>query len=327
MRTVFTIVSRRSLTLNPPRSTKHASSSMVARSAVSRILLHPLTLTIFLLWLQTGSLLGHGGYHERIAYLTAAVEKKPSDPLLHFELANLRGMHGDLHLALRNLDRVDALAPGKFLTDLLRGQAWLVAGEFARAKEALDRQLISHPECTHAWLLRARAERQLGQDAASLADYRETLKRTPSPEPDLVQEVADALSTQGLQEEAARVLAGGIEKLGKIPSLVLRALELEIAMKDFEAALRRIEEARRNAPRPEPWMARRAAVLAQAGRIEDSRAAWKALTEHLASLPERERTSHAMTQLTEEADQALAKLHSLSAAPPSPASSPPSFGK
>ena len=52
-------------------------------------------------------------------------------------------------------------------------------------------------------------------------------------------------------------------------------------------------------------MARRATVLAQAGRIEESRAAWKALVEHLDSLPENERRSHAMSALREEASAAL----------------------
>jgi tetratricopeptide (TPR) repeat protein len=273
------------------------------------------------------SVFGHGGYHERMAYLTAEVEKNPDDPLLYFELGNLHGEHGDLELALQNLERVDALAPGKFVTDLARGNACLVAGKFTRAKEALDRQLVTHPENPRAWLLRARAERQLGQDEASLADFREALKRTPSLDPDIVQEVADALAMRGHREEAAQVLATGIEKLGKIPSLVLRALDLEIAMKNLDAAFRRIEEARRDAPRPEPWMARRAIVLAQVGRIDESRAAWKALADHLNSLPERERASAAMTNFAEESRQALASLEPLSAAEQSSSSNPTSLGK
>jgi tetratricopeptide (TPR) repeat protein len=248
--------------------------------------------------------------------LTVAVETNPSDPLLRFELANLHGQHGDLELALQNLDRVDALAPGKFLTDLLRGDAFLVAGQFTKAKEALDRQLVSHPENARAWLIQARVERQLGHDTACLTDYREAFKRTPSPDPDIVQEVADALATRGCQSEAAKVLATGIEKLGKIPSLVLRALDLELAMKNFDAALRRVEEAQHDAPRPEPWMARRAAILEQAGRLDESRAAWKALAEHLSSLPDQERTSRAMTTIADEAHRALDKLRSSSGGEP-----------
>ena len=258
-----------------------------------------------LLLVHPSSTLAHGGYNDLIDAQTRKVEQNPSDVGLRFELANLHGLHGDLALALKDLDRVDALARGKFLTDFLRGQAYFVARDFARAKDALERQLLSHPESAHAWLLKARAERELGQHETSLADYREALKRTESPEPDIVQEVAGALAARGNKEEAAQVLAAGIERLGKIPSLMLRALDLEIEIKNFDAALRRIEEAREAAPRPEPWMARRAAVLGQAGRLEESRAAWKALLAHLDALPEHDRTSRAMVQLAAEARKAM----------------------
>ena len=257
------------------------------------------------LLLQAVTAFAHEGLHELIDAQKKKVDSAPSDPALRLELASLYGSHGELKLALQNLDRVDALAPGKFQTDLFRSQAFLVARDFAKAKAALDRQIASHPENPKAWLLRARAEQQLHQDQASLADFREALKRTPSPEPDLIQEVADALATHGLQDEAAQVLAAGIEKLGKIPSLVSRAIDLDLAGKNFDAALRLIAEMQKAAPRPEPWMARRATALAQAGRTDESRAAWKALSDHLASLPESERSSHAMTQFADEAREAL----------------------
>ena len=294
-----------------------AVSSAFCRCAVVLAIASPrlrrslLPVVGFSVWLMAAAALGHGGFHERIADLTAQVKADPSNPLLHLELGNLHGQHRDLHLSLQNLDRVDEMAPGKYLPDLLRGQAYLAADEFAKAKEALDRQVVSHPESARAWLLRARAERALGHDQGSLADYREALKRTASPDPDIVQEVAAALAAQGNKQEAAQVLGAGIEKLGNIPSLVLTALDLEIETKNFDAAMQRIEQAQLGAPRPEPWMARRATVLAQAGRLEESRAAWKALVEHLESLPAQARNSRAMSNLTTEARKALAALDSL----------------
>ncbi|MCE9609116.1 MAG: hypothetical protein K8R23_02695 [Chthoniobacter sp.] len=275
--------------------------------------------------LLAGSAFGHGAYHERLAQLAAELEKTPNDPALHFQLADLNGQHGDWQMSLLNLDRVEELAPGKFPTALLRGQAWLTGGQPAKAKAVLDPLLAAHPECTRAWLFRARAAQRLGDAPGSLADYREALQRTPAPEPDLVQETADALAAHGREKEAAQVLASGIEKLGAVPSLVLRAMDLEIATKDFDAALSRVDAMQKSAPRPEPWMARRASVLAQAGRIDNSRAAWQALVEHLAALPNLERGSHAMSKLAEDARQALAALVGLSATQPS--SSAPTFSK
>ena len=255
----------------------------------------------------------HGAYHDRLAQLARELEKNPMDARLHFELADVNSQHGDWQMALLNLDRVEALAPGKFLTALLRGQAWLAGGQPEQAKKALDPLLAAHPECAHGWLLRARAAQRLGDAPGSLADYREALRRAPDQEPDQIQETANALASGGFSEEAMRVLAAGIEKLGPIPSLALRAMELEIATKNFDSALLRVDALRKSAPRPEPWMARRASVLAQAGRIEDSRAAWQALVEHLAALPNLERGSHAMCILAEDARQALASLASLTA--------------
>jgi len=256
---------------------------------------------------------GHGGLHERLAQLAAELKKNPADARLHFELADVICQHGDWQASLLNLDRVDELAPGKYLTDLLRGQAWLTGGQPEKAKKALDRLLAAHPECARAWLLRARAAQQLGAGPGSLADYREALARTALWEPDLVRETADALVAQGCTKEAVQVLAAGIGKLGDVPALVLRSLELELSVKNFDAALRRVEALRRTAPRPEPWMARRASVLAQAGRIEEARAAWQALVDHLAALPNLERGSHAMSKLAEDARHALSSLASLSA--------------
>lgn len=303
------------------------SISMLARFHLSEGVLRSLVLGVLVSLLLAGRMSGHGGYHERMAYLTEEAKKNPTDPLLQFQLADLHGQHGDLSLALLNLDRVDELAPGKYLTDLLRGEAWLIAGEFAKAKAALDRQLGSHPECARAWLIRARAEQQLGEEKASLADYRQALNRTPSPDPDLVQEVSIALATHACQQEAAQVLATAIERLGAIPSLNLRALDLELEMKEFDAALHRIDAGRQAAPRPEPWMARRAAVLAQAGRVAESRAAWEGLAKHLDGLPEQERHSYAMKKLNEEAREALYSLDSRSATQPPSAPSPTSVGK
>jgi hypothetical protein len=63
-------------------------------------------------------------------------------------------------------------------------------------------------------------------------------------------------------------------------------------------------------------MARRASILAQAGLLEDSRAAWTQLRDHLLALPNLERGSHSMSMLLEQAQQALESLEHTT--PPSP---------
>ena len=81
----------------------------------------------------------------------------------------------------------------------------------------------------------------------------------------------------GQVADLQEILGQGIAKLGMIPSLALRAMDLEIATGQFESALSRIGVLQKTAPRPEPWMAKRAAVLTQAGQLAEARVAWEAL--------------------------------------------------
>jgi len=83
-------------------------------------------------------------------------------------------------------------------------------------------------------------------------------------------------------------------------------MELEIMTGQFDSALTRVDQLQQFAPRPEPWMAKRASLLAQAGRVSESRAAWQSLLAHLSALPNLERGSKPMNLLAEQARQALA---------------------
>ena len=251
---------------------------------------------------------GHGPLHERIAALTAEVATRPDDAGLRYQLAEICYQHGDWDTALKHLVRVDGLAPGQFPTDLLRGRAALSAGKTDDAKAALDRFITAHPGNAQALYLRARAFERLGKNDECLNDYRAALAADKRPEPDVFQEVAVALAFRGHEEEALRVLDAGMAKLGVIPTLGLKAMEMEVSLKRYDAALLRLDAMQKAAPRPEPWMAKRAALLEQAGRIDESRAAWKSLVTHLSALPETERRSHAMSKLAEQSKLALEKL-------------------
>jgi predicted Zn-dependent protease len=176
----------------------------------------------------------------------------------------------------------------------------------------LDRLLAQHPENLGAVVLRGRILLHLGETEAGLADFRTALAPPALPEPDLVREAADALAAAGRTTEALTTLDAGMARIGRAPSLVLRALELECEAGQVEAALARVDAVQRDAPRPEPWMAQRASLLASAGRIGESRAAWHALREHLAALPLQDRGSHAMSTLLERTLRALAALEAIS---------------
>ncbi|MES1167492.1 MAG: tetratricopeptide repeat protein [Pseudomonadota bacterium] len=251
---------------------------------------------------------GHGAYIERVGRLLVALEQHPEDGALRMELADTRCEHEEWRQALQELDEADRLAPGRYPTDFFRGKAYLVGGKPAAAKAALDRLIALEPANPPALALRARALAALGKPGEALADYRAAWTATARPEPDFVQEFSAALAASGLGEESLQVLVAGMEQVGAVPGLVQLALERETALGRFDAALARIDVLQKSAPRPEPWMARRAALLVQAGRTDDARIAWQALIDHLGALPNLERGSHAMSLLAEQARRELAAL-------------------
>lgn len=254
---------------------------------------------------------GHGAYHEELERANEEIAAHPEDGQLWYRRGFLNVLHGAWESALVDLEKADRLAPGKFATNWLRGQALTTAGQYAAAKAVLNDFITQYPDHGGALASRARALVQLKEHTAALADYRAALIKTPNAEPDLVQEVVDALISQQQNEEAADLLEVHLKRLGNSPGLVMKALEMEVVLGRYDAALTRVDVLQQTAPRPEPWMAKRASVLAQAGRIHESQAAWQALITHIQALPNLERGAHAMQLIAEQAQQAVASLKSL----------------
>ena len=273
-----------------------------------------------------GPVQAHGDPAERISELKARLAQRPEDGPLQFALADLLFQERKWEETLTALDQVDRITPGKFSSGRLRGSALLELQRPAEALRTLDGYLDDSPHDLRAVLIRARALSALFLTNEALEAYRDTLRRTPVPGPELFHEVSLALSAAGCGREALAILDQGLELLGPIPSLGQQALDLELAGKQFDAALVRVEALRRASPRPEPWMARRAAILTSAGRLGESRGAWEALLINLTALPAAMRGSHAMSRLAEEARNGLRELqglasleiHQQSSDPPSP---------
>lgn len=246
----------------------------------------------------------HGALHERIAQLAARIEGAPTDAAAHFELAELFCRHGDWTLVLGAADSADALRPGAFPTDLLRGEALLGLGQPAAARAALDRYLAGRPRFAPALVLRARATAAVSGPDAALSDYRAAVACPPPILGDHFREAARALVASGQRDEAIAALARGLALLGPEQPLLQDALELETAAGRVDDALGRIALLEAAAPRREPWMARRARLLA-ATRPAESREAWAALLRHLADLPNLERGAPDMRALAAEGRAAL----------------------
>lgn len=248
----------------------------------------------------------HGSFHELMAQWEKDHALHPDDPALMVQRASVELEHDDWQATLASLEKASRLGAFEGDLALMRGRALAQGKLWPMAKSAFDDFLAAHPAASSALTERARVLMKLGQNEAALNDYRAALKTAAKPEPELVIEVAGVMTAK----EAISVLDAGIAALGPVPSLVTKALDLEVAARRFDAAVHRLDGMVTQA-RPEPWMARQASVLAQAGRLRESTMAWQQLRAHVLALPADERSSHAMSQCLEQANTALASLASV----------------
>jgi tetratricopeptide (TPR) repeat protein len=263
----------------------------------------------FCVIMMTGFAFAHGDLHDRITQITEELLESPSAALF-FKRGSLHLEHGEAGAALADFNEADKLAPGAFETDVPRAEACMLLGQYPQALDVLSRCLARDPSASRCLVLRARVLGRMGKPDDAIRDYRKAVAITPQPEPDLLLEVSTALAENKQPAAALEVLDQGIARLGQLPSLVNPAIEIELGKGNVAAALQRIDVAQHASPRPEPWMARRASVLARAGRTAESRVAWKSLLDHISSLPPAERSSHAMCARAREASDALAALKS-----------------
>lgn len=260
----------------------------------------------------------HGTYHELVSVASQKIAEQPQRAELYVERGRLHLEHQDWQSTLIDLERADRLAPESHLTEILRAQACALAGLWDAAKSELDRFLNLQPNHPGALLQRARVLNQLGDKEASVRDYRRSLEFTSNAEPDLYQEVSNAFEKIGAAEESVRVLDQALARFGNVPAMILQAVELEMSHGRIDSALKRLLAMQTVALRPEPWMAKRASLLARAGRLDEAQQTWQALADHLALLPGQERSSHAMLLLREQANTALSALRNLSSSPSAP---------
>ena len=261
-----------------------------------------------LLAVSAGPALAHGAHSFLMLRVDERLAREPENADLWFQRAVLEFEHEDWNSAATDFAKVEQYAPGKFPVLWWQGRVLDNQGKPAEAKIALDAFLAATPDHSGALTSRGRVFAKLGDNDASLADFRAALARCPDPQPDLILEVAEALADHGFARESVTVLEAGIMRLGPVPSLQLKILDVEVDAGEYAAALARLGAMQASASRPEPWMEKRASILAEAGRIDESRAAWRSLISHLNSLPASERDSHAMIHFSERAHQALLAL-------------------
>ena len=260
----------------------------------------------------------HGTSHELIEAATREIASRPDDAPLYLRRANLHLEHGDWRACLLDVDEAERRQTQDLGAGFVRARAQAAGGFFAEAKASVDKFLAVHPTHAAALMQRARVFGALGKKAEAAEEFVRAMSHVSQPEPDEVFELAALLCAAGRDADALAAVDRASKATPGVPSLVECGVKIEIGLGNFDGALRRIGDAIAAARIKEPLMARRASVLAQAGRFSESLAAWRELQARLAALPAGERGSHAMSSLSERTRHAIGALTSLQPQTPKP---------
>lgn len=237
-----------------------------------------------IMWGSAGPALGHADLHERIEALGERLEESPDDVELLLRRADLYRQHREFDLALRDVDAVERLGGRKADVLLLRGRTLLECGRDEEAARALGAFLSLRSGHAEGWLLLARARRGTGDHPGSVAAYERAIALMQWPGPELYLERADEVlqagsATGSERPVLERALAGieeGIERLGPVVTLELRAADLDARLGRVNKALARIDAIMEQAARKEVWLVRKADILARAQRREEALATYRA---------------------------------------------------
>ena len=200
------------------------------------------------------------------------VAKHPESAPAHLQRARVLQMKGEWDAALEEAEEAAAHGADPDAIAQTKGAIYLEAGFPRMAKVEIDRVIARRPDAWGLVFERGRAWLAIGNAEAAARDFGAAIAKGPNPTPEQVLAQRDALLSLGKKADALRALDAGMTRVGRVVTLVMPAVDIEIELGRYEAALARLDELAKTAPPNPIWMARRGDVLEKAGRPAEARA-------------------------------------------------------
>jgi len=271
--------------------------------------------TVLVALLTAGLALSDAAAHPMLDDQLARAQREatatPSDPQAWVRVAQLQRYRRQWDEAERLYAHARALPGAPAELDLDLGRMRLEAGRPEGALAPLTDYVAAHPQDPEGWASRGDALAALGRPAEAAGAYAEALARSAPTRPALPDTYLHwARAAEAAGTPVARILNGldeGAARLQGAIALQIEALDLAERHGRTEDALARLSTLEAHAQRKEPWAARRARLLAGAGRSDEARAAWASVLTALDALPASRQETSAVQALRQEASAGAAR--------------------
>lgn len=255
----------------------------------------------------------HGDLDVQIDEVSAEIDARPTDAQLYLKRAELYRNVEHFLFASDDLEQAEKLDPALPLVHLARARNFLEWGKPTEGLPEVERYLEAKPEgqlATLAHEVRGHLLAAVNRPQEAADEFSLAISSAASPTPDLYMYRVAAYEAAGEQNlpSALASLEEGVARLGPIVSLMQPALELEIRLHRYDAALARIDRLSATLPRAEAWLARRGEVHLLAGDRDQARASFEQALERLAALSPRQRDTQATQQLEQQIRRELREI-------------------
>jgi len=219
---------------------------------------------------------GHAGLHEEIGRLSELIRDNLDDARLYLQRGDAYRVHGDRDAALADYRAALKQGADAGLAETGMGRTYAGQGEYQDALHHLGRALSHRPGDVRALVTRADILRETAKPLAAAADYTRAIRQFAPPRkplPEYYLERARSYEAAGVPhlEKALSGLEDGITVVGPVPTLVLYAIDLEVRLGRYAAALARLDGMLAHAQRKESLLVKRADILLQANRFAEAR--------------------------------------------------------
>lgn len=251
----------------------------------------------------------HGSLHTRIASLSERIAVDPADKRLYAARAELEAEHGDMRAAQADLAQVRRIDPAWPEVDLVLARCLLRNGRLEAADVSITAFRTREPDSLEGVRVAAEISFRLKKWVAAESLYARYVSQAERTELDHYLRAAEAIAQQGKAHltRALSLLDEGVVKLGDVPVLRERAIQLAMQADDHEGALRRVNAALAVARHAERWLALRGDILCKLGQTERAQEAYRASLAAMAKRPEARRGS-ALVALRQRVEANLARL-------------------
>ncbi|HQS57230.1 MAG: hypothetical protein B7Y56_00315 [Gallionellales bacterium 35-53-114] len=257
----------------------------------------------------------HGDLHDQIDKISQHIHSGKPEAALYLKRGQLYLQHGNYPDAIVDLGKSMELDPKLKVAHYHLAQAYLAEGSSDTAEQHIKLFLKSLGPDTYGGLSRGygllgKIHQKKNEHMEAVQAFEKSLKNNTLPAPVDYLQIARSYvkSGQQYQQKAIDILDQGIVRLGPVVTLQEEAIELELLLGNYDAALGRVETLRSQGISDANIFFKQASVMSKAGRFEEAQGCYKKALAEIERLPAYKQQSRVIVKLRHSIEDDMSKL-------------------